>query len=238
MQLDRVETQEEVLRQIWRADAVRLFLSHRSAHKVAARQLADALNPYGITTCIAHDVIRPMADWQSVIELALTSADVLLAFVTDDFKDGWWTNHEVGFAIGRNLPVIPLALEATSPGGFMAAIQSVPGQLESIEATAPQVYKAMLAIRSLRTALQGRQIEAFVGARDFREAIDRFEWLQQNVSSLNDEEFTQIQEGFSSNSQLYSCYYLRTQKARLSAFLFRVTGRRVKLAEQEIVVIS
>lgn len=52
---------------IWKTSLVRLFISHRDKHKIEANALAQALEPYGISSFVAHDSIQPMTVWQNEI---------------------------------------------------------------------------------------------------------------------------------------------------------------------------
>lgn len=72
---------------IWKRGMVRLFVSHRDKHKAMANELAEALEPYGVSSFVAHDAIQPMTIWQSEILKGLESMEIMLAFVTDDFHD-------------------------------------------------------------------------------------------------------------------------------------------------------
>jgi TIR domain len=103
----------------WTPGELRLFISHRDTHKVDARDLADALKPYGISAFVAHDTIEPMTTWQREIEKGLATMEVMVAFITDDFHDSDWTNQEVGIALGKSVPVIPVKFERTDPKGFI-----------------------------------------------------------------------------------------------------------------------
>ena len=97
----------------------RLFISHRDTHKVDAQDLADALKPYGISAFVAHDTIEPMTTWQREIEGGLATMEVMVAFITDDFHDSDCPNQEVGIALGKSVPVIPVKFERTDPKGFI-----------------------------------------------------------------------------------------------------------------------
>lgn len=52
---------------IWTPGMVRLFVSHRDQHKIKANELAQALEPYGISSFVAHNSIQPMTIWQNEI---------------------------------------------------------------------------------------------------------------------------------------------------------------------------
>lgn len=113
---------------IWKRNCLKLFISHRDTHKAEARRLADALEAYGISAFVAHDTIEPMTTWQHEIEKGLQTMEVMLAFVTDDFEKSVWTNQEVGYALGKGAPIIPVKFEHKDPPGFIGSKQALKGQ--------------------------------------------------------------------------------------------------------------
>ena len=112
---------------IWpHPEQLRVFMSHTSAHKTEVKALADALEATVSVTCfVAHVDITPSAAWQTAIERALATCDVLMAYVTEDFKESKWTDQEVGWVLGRGLPVIPIRVDL-NPYGFFGSYQAVP----------------------------------------------------------------------------------------------------------------
>jgi hypothetical protein len=111
--------------EFWDENRFRLFLSHCSSHKVEVGALKSGLARYGISAFVAHDDIEPTALWEIEIERALRSCEALVAVVTDDFSGSLWCDQEVGFALGRGLPVIPIQL-SKAPHGFIGKIQAMP----------------------------------------------------------------------------------------------------------------
>jgi len=124
---------------IWPPGRVRLFLSHTSRHPEFVGAVATVLETWPIACFVAHDEIEPSLAWQEVIESALRSCHALIAFVTEDFLASEWCDQETGWALGRDLAVIPLRLEA-NPHGFVAAIQAVPSSLERRQRSSGSVW--------------------------------------------------------------------------------------------------
>ncbi len=112
---------------LWIPERIRVFMSHTSAHKVPVGEIARELNREAFSCFVAHDAIEPSRQWQDVIELALRTSDVLVAYVTSDFTSSRWTDQEVGWALGREIPVIPVKVD-TDPYGFFGAYQAVPAR--------------------------------------------------------------------------------------------------------------
>jgi hypothetical protein len=129
---------------LWKAGHLRLFVSHKDQHRAIARRLGDALSEYGISPFVAHDTIVPMKTWQLEIEKGLETMEVMLAFVTDDFHQSTWTNQEVGYALGKSVPIISVKFGTKSPEGFIASKQALKGNLEDPEASAPAIYKLLV----------------------------------------------------------------------------------------------
>jgi hypothetical protein len=121
----------DALDRIWERDGLlRLFLSHVSAHKVEVGNLKRALRIYGVSAFVAHDDIEPTLEWQSEIQLALTTAHSLAALLTPTFHESKWTDQEVGIALGRGIFVFGVRLP-TAPYGFIGHLQGLPGNLSN-----------------------------------------------------------------------------------------------------------
>src|SRR5579863_7546192 len=54
----------------WRKDMFRLFISHLAVHRDDAAKLQAALEPFGISSFVAHNDIEPTLEWQNEIETA------------------------------------------------------------------------------------------------------------------------------------------------------------------------
>lgn len=109
---------------IWKPNCIRLFISHRDKYKSQANRLAELLSNYGVSCFVAHDSIEPMEQWQKTILKGLETMELMLAFVTDDFHESYWTNQEIGYALARNIPIIALKLQKKDPAGFIADKQA------------------------------------------------------------------------------------------------------------------
>ncbi len=107
---------------LWKPDMLRLFISHRDKHKETAHFIAESLEPYGVSSFVAHDDIQPSRVWQGEILNALNTMEAMLALITDDFHDSSWTNQEVGFALGTNIPILSVRPGEHRPSeGFISA---------------------------------------------------------------------------------------------------------------------
>lgn len=107
---------------LWLPERIRVFMSHTSAHKAIVGDISRELAREAFSCFVAHDAIEPSRQWQDVIALALRTSDVLVAYVTSDFSSSKWTDQEVGWALGREIPTIPVKVDG-DPYGFFGAYQ-------------------------------------------------------------------------------------------------------------------
>jgi hypothetical protein len=102
----------------------RLFISHISENKDRATRLRDCLVPFAVSGFVAHEDIVPTLEWQSEIERALQTMEAFVAIHTPGFSKSNWTQQEVGFAVGRRVPIISLQM-GELPTGFLLKNQAL-----------------------------------------------------------------------------------------------------------------
>jgi len=163
--------------------------------------------------------------------------EIMLAFITDDFHQSVWTNQEIGYALGRNIPVISLKLEKDAPQGFISDTQALKGNLDNIEASVPSIYKLLAVKLGNQNRLQVGLIDAFVNSPDWSETTKRFNRLEAHVTKLNEAELEKILSGFEVNDQLHNAVYL-TNKSRLLNFLTKTTGKEFESSGNKISVVN
>lgn len=172
--------------ELWMPDRVRVFMSHLATHRAAVGALSDELNRSAFSCFVAHDDIDPSREWQAVIELALDTCHVLVAYVTPGWSESRWTDQEVGWALGRGLVVIPLRVGA-DPYGFFGSYQAVPvGEDEKAHAVALKVTRA-ICIATFRRQRIGAElivsqlahavVDAFTRSGSYEATRRRFELL-------------------------------------------------------------
>jgi len=86
------------------------------------------------------------------IEQALVSMDLLLALVTDGFRDSNWTSQEIGFALGRGVPVISIR-NGMDPFGFFGKKQAINGNGKRASEIAGDVTEIISKIPNLTEKL-------------------------------------------------------------------------------------
>ncbi len=109
----------------WNKDCLRVFISHSVKDYSFAKKLKEQLMNSDISCFVAHKDIEPTKKWQREIIKALSSMELVLALITEDFNESWWTNQEVGFALGRDIPIISIKLAQAPPPGFIYETQAI-----------------------------------------------------------------------------------------------------------------
>lgn len=180
----------------WKPGLVRLFVSHRDAHKNDVRRLGDELESCGISCFVAHDTIRPMSEWRHEIMKGLATMEAMLIYLTDDFEESPWTNQEVGFALGRGIPVISLKLGKKDPPGFISHVQAKRGAKDHPDQDALSLLQLVGKALGDEPRLWDALVTSFCATRNFPEAKIRFERMSQTVPSLTEEQAARIKGAF------------------------------------------
>ena len=116
--------QDNVVPDCWPEGHLRLFLSHVHTQQSLASTVQSVLGRHGVSVFVAHADIKPTREWMDEIEAALASADALAALLSDDFHASSWTDQEVGYALGRGLPLFPVSM-GPDPYGFIGRYQAI-----------------------------------------------------------------------------------------------------------------
>lgn len=162
----------------WRKRMFRLFISHLSENKLFAEELQESLLQYGISGFVAHNDIEPTLEWQSQIETALATADSLVALLHEDFHKSNWTDQEIGFAMGRGLPVFAVRL-GQDPYGFIGRFQAFTGGAKSVSDIAYELFESYRKNKQTQRRMGEVLVSLFEESWSFAVAKSRIEYLEQ-----------------------------------------------------------
>ncbi len=107
----------------WARAPIRVFISHATSQVEEATKLRSALRKLGCDPFVAHRDIEAGTQWIAEIRSALSSCDALVALVSKEFKTSDWCEQEVGWALGRDVPCVPVRINVT-PYGLLGTIQA------------------------------------------------------------------------------------------------------------------
>lgn len=218
----------------WKPKLARVFISHRDQHKTSARALSDALEPYGISCFVAHDTIQPMNEWRTEIMKGLETMEVMLVYLTDDFEDSIWCHQEVGFALGKGVPIISLKLGRRDPPGFISHVQAMRGNIADVNSAALGLFPLIGKSLGRQSRLQEALVNSFVTSPSWSDARDRFDRMEASISELTEQQVRLITDSFHTNDQLYNSAYLTNRYQRLKHFLEKTTRTKFLVEGTEI----
>lgn len=214
--------QPDAEKRIWRDTGYRVFLSHKAKVKRETSELKESLVPFGVSCFVAHEDVRPTKEWQDEIENALRSMDAFVALMTESFHESSWTDQEVGFALGRAVPLIAVKLGA-DPYGFIGKFQAL-----SCEWNDAPVGIAKLLIS------QPRMLDAYIAALPRCHNFDQGIVISQVlpfIDKLTDQQADEIMAAFNKNPQVHDCWgfngaYPSRHGDGLAPHLSRATGQK------------
>jgi signal recognition particle subunit SEC65 len=104
--------------------SIKAFISHASKDKTIAKKLRDALKNYNIEAFVAHEDIKPTEEWLIELKNALNTTDFFISIHTKGFKNSIWCQQEIGYAIARQIKLIPIKFDE-DPEGFIGRYQAL-----------------------------------------------------------------------------------------------------------------
>jgi hypothetical protein len=188
-------------RRIWKPNHIRLFLSHVSRVKVPASDLQSALAAYGIDGFVAHKDIQPTLEWHREIEFALRSMDMLCALVTQDFTKSLWTDQEVGFALGRGVPVVAVCCGA-APYGLLGKHQALSADIAKLSSAASKIANVVSQQESFRPRFIAALVDALCHSTSFQQSKDGMKLLSGFSTQLTEMQIVSLLQALQDNSQV------------------------------------
>ena len=148
------------------ATDLRLFISHISKDKDKATRLKDCLARFAISGFVAHEDILPTLEWQSEIERALYSMHAFIAIHTPGFSASYWTQQEIGFAVGRGTKIVSLKM-GEDPTGFISKHQALARRQRTAEQIAQEIDSILSADeRTAPVLLDAKKAKGFLSSKE------------------------------------------------------------------------
>ncbi|NGP89688.1 toll/interleukin-1 receptor domain-containing protein [Fodinibius halophilus] len=184
----------------WKPGHFRLFLSHLSSFKVTVTRLKRALEPYGISSFVAHEDIEPTKLWEKEIEKGLFSMDALCAILMPGFKESNWTDQEIGAAIGRGVLVIP-DRKNMDPYGFIGKFQGFQANNKTIGEVAEGIFQILSSHDKTRSQLTNKLSDLFLMSNNSEAALNRIKAISK-IDDFPEEKVEALHSGITDNKNL------------------------------------
>lgn len=189
---------------IWGDGCLRLFVSHTSTYKGDVADFKSWLHQFGMSAFVAHEDIEPTRKWQDEIRRALFSMDILVALLTDDFKNSGWTDQEIGVAIGREIPVFSIR-KGIDPYGFIGDRQAISGTDQP-----GQWASAVLGFALKNSDLSSQAVDAFICGVEKVENFARADFLFKSclpkIDNLTQTQHSNLLAAFNENNQVLGAF--------------------------------
>lgn len=198
----------------WRNRMFRLFVSHLSSERAFAAELQEALLRFGISSFVAHNDIEPTLEWQAQIETALSTADSLVALLHPTFHASNWTDQEIGFAMGRGLPVLAVRF-GQDPYGFIGRFQAFSGQGKTALAIARELFESYRKNKQSQHRMAGVLVNLFEDSGSFAEAKARIGYLEE-LEVWEPSFASRIEAASEANSQISGSWNVPERAAALA----------------------
>lgn len=186
----------------WQKGMLRVFLSHLAKEQVFAQELQQALKWYGISGFVAHNDIQPTAEWEEEIRIALSTCDSLVALLHPDFHLSDWTDQEIGFAMGRSVPVFAVSFDH-EPYGFIQRFQAF--KAKSSGALARDLFDAYRRHNQTQHRMGQILVQLFEDSGSFDQARERIGFLEE-ISSWEPGYAGRIRSAVQHNLQVASSW--------------------------------
>lgn len=180
----------------WRNGYLRIFISHLTENKDSATYLKSNIAKYGIDCFVAHEDIEPSRLWQTEIEKALASMDLLCAILTPDFYKSKWCDQEVGIALGRGIPTLSIK-KGADPHGFIGKYQAIKAK-RTADAVAKDIFETICKMENINQKYFSILGNLFLNSKNETEALD---WIKiiNRISNFNSDVFDKITSSLDRN---------------------------------------
>src|SRR6266498_1154565 len=207
------ETTRGVDPPFWRTGMFRLFVTHLARHRVFAGELQVALLGFGISSFIAHNDIEPTLEWQTQIETALATCNALVALLHPDFHASYWTDQEIGFAMGRGVPVFAVRF-GQDPYGFIGRFQAFNGNGKTSEELARELFDAYRKNKQTQRRMSDVLVSIFEESGSFAQAKARIGYLEK-LEAWEPSFSSRIRTALQNNSQVSGSWEVPERAAAL-----------------------
>ena len=178
----------------------RIFMSHLATQQGYVGEVGKALDWYGCRSFVAHTGIEGGAEWEKTIESNLRDCDVMVAFLHDGFIESKWCDQEVGFAMARRVPIIPVNF-GTRPYGFLARFQALQCHRDLASAVAMKVLDSMGGMPQVAVPLTESFVAAFEAVGSYNSARNVYSRLITRPS-LSLDQLTRLRTATQQNPEI------------------------------------
>jgi len=203
----------------WKPSHPRVFITHLAKRKLTASKIRDALKRYSIESFVAHEDIEPTKEWQTEIEVALSTMDALLALLSPGFKESNWIDQEIGVAIGRGVPIVPIKFDL-DPYGFIGKYQALQGKEKTHDEIAQEIVKNLMNKANIGLKITEGLVNKFVRSNTWAQVKTNMSLLEE-CKFFNPNIPKQLKKAVKENSQIRDSWGV---PGRVDALIERISS--------------
>jgi hypothetical protein len=140
---------------------VRIFFSHSTLDLPTVRAIKDEAASTGVEVYVHEDHPEPGTHLTDKLTQAIATSDAVIVLLTANAMPSSFVNQEIGVAIGKRIPIIPL-VEVGMPPECLAMLQG----LEYIPFQPDRLHEAIAAITERLHQIQEAKLsDELLGAK-------------------------------------------------------------------------
>lgn len=215
----------------WDFGYYNVFISHLTKDKISASNLKVALASYGISSFVAHEDIEPTKLWANEIESALKTMHCLCAIITPEFNNSKWCDQEVGYALGRNILVIPIR-KGCDPYGLFGKVQGIQSNGKSANKLAEEIFHILCSNKISQKTYLKILAGLLLNSKNNNEAS---KWLNliKDIKSMDNEIIEFIHSNYLKNDNLTDDSILKIANEFFTKYSFKPL-QKVAVVEENI----
>ena len=101
-----------------------VYVSHAPGDLTLVQDLFSTVKNFPFGVHIALEELESVRD-RKRLEGRVANSDVVVAVLTEDTADTTWIDQEIGYAVAKGIPVLPLRDEGVSRRGYVGDVEGV-----------------------------------------------------------------------------------------------------------------
>jgi hypothetical protein len=87
------------------------------------QNILEVLKNNGLTSTYDKNLLGGW-DFKKQIEVLISHCDIFIAILSENSEKSGWVQAEIGYAMSKNIPILPISIDKTEPGHMISQLQS------------------------------------------------------------------------------------------------------------------
>lgn len=180
---------------------LQVFASHLTKSKIFVADFGQQLKALGIDLFVAHESIVATKHWAIEIEANLRTCHAGIVFLEADSIKSQWCDQEVGWLLGRGVPVPTLKLDGTDPYGPLGQRQAIQAAGKHASILVDQVVDVFRSEAALAPYMTESLTQAIMNSYSWDNTRRVWKFLQ-HYRELTPDQIQRIEKAIPENGQL------------------------------------